>query len=641
LSTGTELFTQGKALGAMILLFLLFGTAIAPFAYLLCFFMKNAAGTQTIILFITFVTGLILMIVGIVLRLISSTHEVYMDYLRFIFMLFPAHAFGDGLNSVVLIDFYSFAELGGSKMYDVYDLNIAGYNLIFLAWESVVYLLLVILIDWVLQTPWVLKMILPKAILPSEAEAEPRDMDVLEEEANVRDGLYDHPPPEAAGAPSAEAAHGTHGHTAASIILRDVKKVYSNGCFAVRGVSLGIQNGECFGLLGINGAGKTSLLGMISGEFSPSEGTASIAGLDILNDIHKIRHQIGYCPQFDSLFDLLTGREHLLLYAQIKGLKQACIGPAVDAKILEMGLTEYADREAGTYSGGNKRKLSVAMAMIGEPAIVFMDEPSTGMDPVARRSMWGIISDISTKREKCSIVLTTQSMEECEALCSRIGIMVGGVLQCLGTGSRLRDRFGLGYQIEISFTLPEVDSHDAAKLLYTDLLSASNAGAGAEAGGDIDGMLAAGDVVGLSEEQMKAICESKGHSEWVPRFTKGGSGGELLLELESNGAVGLKVFTSWWILEEYADRLYEFFHESFEGYVLRERQTARVRIEVPLHASDGELRTLSTMFGLLEAHKAALAIKEYSVAQTSLEQIFNGFAAKQQSADDAAAEKAK
>ena len=145
------------------------------------------------------------------------------------------------------------------------------------------------------------------------------------------------------------------------------------------------------------------------------------------------------------------------MYARIKGIAEKDINRVVDAKISEMGLTEYADRLAGTYSGGNKRKLSVAIAMIGEPSIVFLDEPSTGMDPVARRFMWEIISDIVTKREKCSVILTTHSMEECEALCTRMGIMVGGVLRCLGSSQRLRTRYGHGYQIEIGMMIPEVD----------------------------------------------------------------------------------------------------------------------------------------------------------------------------------------
>jgi ATP-binding cassette subfamily A (ABC1) protein 3 len=133
------------------------------------------------------------------------------------------------------------------------------------------------------------------------------------------------------------------------------------------------------------------------------------------------------------------------------------VDAAVNAKIAEMGLTEYADRAAGTYSGGNKRKLSVALAMIGDPSIVFLDEPSTGMDPVARRFMWEVISDVVCRREKCSVILTTHSMEECEALCTRIGIMVGGILRCLGSSQHLRDRFGHGIQIEMGLNLPAIE----------------------------------------------------------------------------------------------------------------------------------------------------------------------------------------
>ena len=235
--TDTELFTEGKKLGALIALFMLFGTAIAPFAYFLCFFMKNSSGTQTVVLFITFVTGLIIMIVGIVLRLIESTHDIYMNYLRFIFMLFPAHAFGDALNSMVIIDFYSIVELGGSDVYDVYDYNVAGYGLIFLAWESVAYLAIVIVVDYILNTPWALEFFSTKDNIPDNLSEEPRDIDVLEEENHVKSGFYD------------------QGSPVTPIVLRDVKKIYNNETYAVRGVSLGIQNGECFGLLGVNGAG--------------------------------------------------------------------------------------------------------------------------------------------------------------------------------------------------------------------------------------------------------------------------------------------------------------------------------------------------------------------------------------------------
>ncbi len=112
---------------------------------------------------------------------------------------------------------------------------------------------------------------------------------------------------------------------------------------------------------------------MLSGEIPPSDGEIRLLGLDMFTQAHQCRKHIGFCPQFDALFELLTAREHLALYARLKGIHEKDVARVVDEKIAEMGLTEYADRLAGTYSGGNKRKLSVAMAMIGEPSIVFLD----------------------------------------------------------------------------------------------------------------------------------------------------------------------------------------------------------------------------------------------------------------------------
>merc|ERR1719247_674149 len=173
-----------------------------------------------------------------------------------------------------------------------------------------------------------------------------------------------------------------------------------------------------------------------------------------------IRRMIGYCPQFDRQYPSLTVKQHLYLYGRIKGLCGAELKREVAEKMADMQLLEYARRPAG--------KLSVAMALIGEPPVVFLDEPSTGMDPVARRFMWEVITDIVTKREKCSIILTTHSMEECEALCTRIGIMVGGKLRCLGGTQRLRSLYGRGYQIEVNYDMPtDTDLSNIVKKILT------------------------------------------------------------------------------------------------------------------------------------------------------------------------------
>ena len=133
-----------------------------------------------------------------------------------------------------------------------------------------------------------------------------------------------------------------------------------------------------------------------------------------------------------------------------------------------MNLSQYENKLAGELSGGNKRKLSVGIAMIGKPPIIFMDEPSTGMDPVNKRFMWEVIARICTTQKECSIILTTHSMEECEALCTRAGIMVGGRLRCLGSLTHLKAKFGDGYQVDLKLVQPnETEVADTTKPLNT------------------------------------------------------------------------------------------------------------------------------------------------------------------------------
>lgn len=126
-------------------------------------------------------------------------------------------------------------------------------------------------------------------------------------------------------------------------------------------------------MLYCSGAGKSSLLNILSGEFAPTSGDAFISGTSLITDVDECRKRIGFCPQFDALYDLLTAREHLSFYAAVKGVPAELVEEAVEVKLREMGLVEYADRATGGFSGGNKRKLSVAMAMIGDPSIVFLD----------------------------------------------------------------------------------------------------------------------------------------------------------------------------------------------------------------------------------------------------------------------------
>ena len=249
-----------------------------------------------------------------------------------------------------------------------------------------------------------------------------------------------------------------------TIKVDKLRKVYPIGGgqykVAVDQLSFGVKNGECFALLGVNGAGKTTTFKILSGDYTQTSGRAFINGYEIPANLTEAQRNIGYCPQFDSILELLTAKEHLYLYAAIKGIPEAIRGRMVEKQLVEMNLKQYENIPAGTYSGGNKRKLSVAIAMIGNPAVVFLDEPSTGMDPEARRFMWNVISRISRERKQSSIILTTHSMEEAEALATKMGIMVDGNLKCLGTSQHIKNKFGGGYEIEVKLELPTKEEID-------------------------------------------------------------------------------------------------------------------------------------------------------------------------------------
>ncbi len=591
----TDLFIGASAFGPFVGLFILFGPAMIGFTYCCSFFFKTPSGAQIAMVSLFIVTGLILTIVGLVLRILFN--DKYMSVIRFIFMLIPPYAFGDGLHSLALIQLWSLTENEGGELYKASDMNITGYNLVFLAWEGVVFFGIAVLYEYISSIPSLASLI-DSWIMYLSGNKIPvvnivRDEDVIAEETRVK---------------SEEVRQNS------SILVDGLKKIYPGGKYAVKGVSLAIPNGECFGLLGINGAGKSSTLSILSGEFPPTEGQAWLGGLNLLTDIHQCRRKIGYCPQFDALFELLTAREHLYLYARIKGIMEKDLPQVVENKLNEMGLVEYADKPAGTYSGGNKRKLSVAIAMIGEPSIVFLDEPSTGMDPVARRFMWDVITDIVTKREKCSVILTTHSMEECEALCTRIGIMVGGVLRCLGSAQRLRARYGHGFQIEIGLALPTSAENEAKEKELFNLLGKKT-------------VLAS--EITITKDEVWRLLDACNKSFWKERLSHTGSGSEIIGTIENLGSVSLKVFTAWYILESYFDSLCQFLHENFTQFYIRERQSSKVRVEIESLDSNGSKRSLSYMFGIIEKGKDKSHIQEYSISQTSLEQIFNQFASQQ------------
>ncbi|CAD5325146.1 unnamed protein product [Arabidopsis thaliana] len=271
--------------------------------------------------------------------------------------------------------------------------------------------------------------------LGSSVSVEMEKLDVVEERAKVEQLMLE-------------------SSTSHAIVCDKLKKVYPGRDgnppkMAVGGLSIAVPPGECFGMLGPNGAGKTSFINMMTGLVKPTSGTALVESLDICQDMDKVYTSMGVCPQHDLLWETLTGREHLLFYGRLKNLKGSDLNQAIEESLKSVNLSRegVADKPAGKYSGGMKRRLSVAISLIGSPKVVYMDEPSTGLDPASRRSLW---TAIKGAKKHTAIILTTHSMEEAEFLCDRLGIFVDGRLQCVGNPKELKARYGGSYVLTMT-----------------------------------------------------------------------------------------------------------------------------------------------------------------------------------------------
>ncbi len=230
---------------------------------------------------------------------------------------------------------------------------------------------------------------------------------------------------------------------------------------AVDGLNLAVREGEIFGLLGPNGAGKTTLIKMLTTLLPPTSGRAAVAGFDVVRHATKVRQAIGYVPQLVSVDGTLTGRENLLIFSKLYGVPRAARPERIAAALAFVGLKDAAARQVRTYSGGMMRRLEIALTMIHRPRILFLDEPTVGLDPVARQSVWRQVR-ILAQDFGMTIFLTTHMMEEADALCDRVAIMHLGQVSALGTPAQLKATLG-----RAEATLDDVFAHYTGHELET------------------------------------------------------------------------------------------------------------------------------------------------------------------------------
>uniref|UniRef100_A0A8D2QTW3 ATP binding cassette subfamily A member 2 n=1 Tax=Zosterops lateralis melanops TaxID=1220523 RepID=A0A8D2QTW3_ZOSLA len=419
-------YTSPTNFPAVLSLFLLYGWSITPIMYPASFWFEVPSSAYVFLIVINLFIGITATVATFLLQLFEHDKDlkVVNSYLKSCFLVFPNYNLGHGLMEMAYNEYINeyYAKIGQfDKMKSPFEWDIVTRGLVAMTIEGFVGFFITIMCQYnFFRKP----QRLPVSTKPIED-----DIDVANERHRVLRGDADND----------------------MLKIENLTKVYKSRkigrILAVDRLCVGVRPGECFGLLGVNGAGKTTTFKMLTGDETTTGGEAFINGHSILKELLQVQQSLGYCPQFDALFDELTAQEHLELYTRLRGIPWKDEERVVKWALKKLELTKYADKPASTYSGGNKRKLSTAIALIGYPAFIFLDEPTTGMDPKARRFLWNLILDvIKTGR---SVVLTSHSMEECEALCTRLAIMVNGRLKCLGSIQHLKNRFGDGYMITV------------------------------------------------------------------------------------------------------------------------------------------------------------------------------------------------
>ncbi|MGQ9597459.1 MAG: ABC transporter ATP-binding protein [Thermoproteota archaeon] len=226
-----------------------------------------------------------------------------------------------------------------------------------------------------------------------------------------------------------------------AIVMERLVKKYED-VTAVNDLSLQVARGELFGLLGPNGAGKTTTISILCGLLKPTSGFATVCGYDVQKEAMKIRRLIGVCIQETAVYPYLTGEENMKFFGNLYALDGETLKARCSMLLEKMGLAGDAGRRVGKYSGGMKRRLSLILALIHDPQVVFLDEPTVGMDLQSRHAVWDFIREL--KREGKTIILTTHYMEEAEEFCERVGIIDHGRLMALGPPEGLIRKEGVG-----------------------------------------------------------------------------------------------------------------------------------------------------------------------------------------------------
>ncbi|XP_064594630.1 uncharacterized protein LOC135461452 [Liolophura sinensis] len=420
-------------LPAVVILLLLFGASTTNMMYMTTKLFHTAATAYMTLFCVNMLIGLITSLTVFLLSFFTQYQvisQVY-DIVKYVFMIFPQYCLGEGLVRITKNQLITslFARFGEDVYKNPYSMEFLGWFYVAMAIQAVVFFIITLMTE-----------IRTRPLFRNKRQK----VNMLEE--------YDVKAERERVGKSRPSDHAVMASNLSKLYLRGLKKI-----IAVDNVSFAVQSGECFGLLGVNGAGKTTVFKMLIGDTDLSGGDAYLNGKSVQSLSGQQRQAMGYCPQSDALDDFVSGRELLYCHARLKGTTSYDAKQMISALSNSLYMASFLDQATKTYSGGMKRKLSLAIAVIGRPDVIYLDEPTAGMDPVNKRLVWNLILDLV--KGGTSIILTSHSMAECDILCNRLAIMVNGRFVCMGSPQHLKHKFSEGYSVITKVKGPPSNAH--------------------------------------------------------------------------------------------------------------------------------------------------------------------------------------
>ena len=612
----------------LIILYILYGPAMISSTYILSFFFNKESTAQNIVILLNFVIGALGAVVVLLLRGMENTYE-NIKIVEYIFAIMPSFCFNFGYDLLLNKLLIYIIEYPEEWMLFGEDEVIKNFNLllpiiIFLSFEVIIYTIILFVIEinsyhyFIRHNKKLETQIKDPLVLKEIQRANEEDIQIKDRKKSKKVSKY-------------------------SLRLKNIKKEFKKTCYcckkdkkitAIKNLNFCVEPGECFGLLGLNGAGKTTTFKCITQEISPTNGSIYVNGIDTYNNFDKICTLVGYCPQYEAIFNYLTVKENLEFYARIKGVKIKYLDQLVNAMITEMSLEEYKNKISGKLSGGNRRKLSVAVSLLCNPQIILLDEPSTGMDPEARRFMWSIIHKATKFGKKSSVTMTTHSMDEAETLCKRMGIMVNGEFVCLGKASEIKERYGYGYEIDIRIKplnskkqneIIEILNNEESTLTSNKINNSNNMISSLNIESNINA-IKYNKTTKINRKDIIDILTKLNKANYIDELKEDGLGKKIIKDIEINGTIALITLLNWIFFIKNAFKFIENAINYFEEIYLVEFIENNFLFKMK---KGPKTKSIGFFFGLFEQYKEECFVTEYSIQQTSLEQIFNMFAKEQ------------